>query len=172
MTYKPEASIYGLAPSDLDDLRLLVEPEAARKGLLLVWRNELRDRAPISVGSVRQATLNLLLNACAASPTGSDVTFAVRAENRELVVEIADSGPGLPPVLADYLRGRTDAAFSGGGLGLWIVRRLVAEEGGVIDVGAGATGGATIRVVWPFRSGRTDADAHAFATREDFAHAG
>jgi len=47
-----------------------IEPEAARKNIDLDWMNEIHGKLPVAVGSVRQATLNLLINACAATPAG------------------------------------------------------------------------------------------------------
>jgi signal transduction histidine kinase len=173
VTYKPEGVIYGLTSSELDDLRVLVEPEVARRGLCLEWCNALSGTSPVSVGSVRQATLNLLLNACAATPSGGKVGFAAGIEREAVVVEITDAGAGLAPVLAAYLTGETNAAeFPGSGLGLWVVRRLVSDEGGVITVGTGEKSGATVRVVWPFRSERVKADRDAPGIGEEFAHAG
>jgi signal transduction histidine kinase len=173
VTYKPEGLIYGLTPSDLDDLRALVEPEVARKGIFLEWRNELRANSPVSVGSVRQATLNLLLNACAATPCGGKVTFIAKAENQAVVVEIDDGGPGLTPTLADSLTGQGNSeAVPGAGLGLWIVRRLATDEGGAITVASGPSGGAAIRVVWPFKGDGVTTVAEITAAEGSFVHAG
>jgi len=127
----------------------------------------------VSVGSIRQATLNLLLNACAATASGGRIQFLAKIEGDAVIVEITDPGPGLPPAFADYLSGETDTgAFPANGLGLWIVRRLVSDEGGAITVASQASCGTTIRVVWPFRNDRVKADGDALATREEFAHAG
>jgi signal transduction histidine kinase len=157
VTYRPESFTYGLAPADMDDLRILVEPEALHKNLILQWRNEVLEKLPVAVGSVRQAILNLLLNACAASPPGGKVNFLAKVENEELVVEVGDTGPGLPSPLAAYLMGEGDAAtLPGNGLGLWIVRRLVGNERGTITVSSVATQGTTIRIAWPFRKDRAD----------------
>jgi signal transduction histidine kinase len=173
VTYRPEGFCYGLAPADVDDLRMLVEPEAARKNLVLEWRNEVADRLPLAAGSVRQATLNLLLNACAASPPGGKVDLLAKVKNEALVVEIADAGPGLPSALAAYLVGEGEAAtLPGDGLGLWIVRRLVGGERGSIEVVSAATQGTTVRVTWPFSEDPAAKDGDLPATAEDFAHAG
>jgi signal transduction histidine kinase len=173
VTYRPEGFSYGLAPADVDDLRMLVEPEAARKNLVLEWRNEVVDKLPLAVGSVRQATLNLLLNACAASPPGGKVDFLAKVENEALVVEIGDAGPGLPSALAAYLMGEGEAAtLPGDGLGLWIVRRLVGGERGSIEVASTATQGTTVRVSWPFSKDPAAKDGGLPAIAEDFVHAG
>ena len=67
---------------------------------------------PVAVGSVRQATLNLLINACAATPSGGAVSLQAVAENGSLVIEVGDEGPGLPPALADYLTAKPSQPVS------------------------------------------------------------
>jgi signal transduction histidine kinase len=153
--YRREASNKPAKAADIDDLRLLIAPEAARKNISLDWINEVQGPLPVAAGSLRQATLNLLLNACAATPSGGTVRLLAVAENSALVVEIGDGGPGLPAPLAKYLAAEPDGAMSSGqGLGLWIVRRLVADERGSIHVGRGGNLGTLIRVRWPFQSDR------------------
>jgi signal transduction histidine kinase len=166
--YRSEGSLLGLAPSDLDDLRVLVEPEVARKAVHLEWRNNLDVSTPVAAGSVRQATLNLLLNACAATRSGGKISFASRIEGDSVVVVVADTGPGLAPALADYLTQGADAGVvPADGLGLWIVRRLVVDQGGVIAVSCGPIG-TSIRVAWPFRTERLG--GYAPAARKELAH--
>jgi signal transduction histidine kinase len=173
VTYRTEGFSYGLAPADVDDLRMLVEPEATRKNIVLEWRNEVLDKLPLAVGSVRQATLNLLLNACAASPPGGKVDFLAKVQNEALVVEVADAGPGLPPALAAYLMGEGEAAtLPGNGLGLWIVRRLVGSERGSIKVASTAIQGTIVRVTWPFRKDTAAKDGEMPAIGEEIVHAG
>src|SRR5579863_8798398 len=101
--YRKDDSKRSLDAADIDDLRLLIEPEAERKKLKLEWVNELRERAPVPAGSVRQATLNLLLNACAASPVGAVVRLHAAADAAGLVITVGDRGPGLPSDLAAHL---------------------------------------------------------------------
>jgi signal transduction histidine kinase len=165
VTYRPEASALALVSSDLDDLRVLVEPEIARKALFLDWRNALDGPIPVAAGSVRQASLNLLLNACAATPSGGAVSFESRIEGDALVIEIADTGPGLAPALADYLtrEGETGVAPADG-LGLWIVRRLVVDQAGAIKVSREANR-TTIHVAWPIGAAGLEGNA-AIALRE------
>jgi signal transduction histidine kinase len=149
VTYRRGAD-HSLRAVDIDDLRLLIEPEAARKRVKLTWVNDARGSLPIAAENVRQVILNLLINACAATPEGGSVELRAHVSESALTVEIADQGQGLPDSCAKYLVGRSDEA-PGPGLGLWIVRRLVADEGGEISV-AEANGLATVvRVVWPFR---------------------
>jgi signal transduction histidine kinase len=150
--YRREASIHSARASDIDDLRLLIEPEAARKNISLDWLNEVHGQLPVAAGSVRQATLNLLINACAATPYGGTVKLRAIAENNSLVIEVGDEGPGLPTALAQYLVATSDEAVpAGSGLGLWIVRRLVSDQRGSIRVDREGNLRTLIRVTWPFR---------------------
>ncbi len=69
-TYRPERSQRPLTADDFDDVRLLLKPELRRKRQQLDWDvswNGARE-LPIRGGPVRQAVLNLLLNASAVTP--------------------------------------------------------------------------------------------------------
>jgi signal transduction histidine kinase len=149
--YRPGAQRYSLRPTDIDDLRVLIEPEATSKDVGLNWSNEIQGELRVAVGSVRQATLNLLINACAAAPSHGTVSMRAFAESNALVIEVADDGPGLAANKAAYLMvGGDPPPPTWDGLGLWIVRRLVAEESGSIRATEGAGSGTLIRVSWPF----------------------
>ena len=94
-----------------------------------------RARFPSPAKACRQVTLNLLINACAASPEGGAVSLRAYLTERALTIEVGDQGSGLPSRLAKYLVGQSEEAPGvGSGLGLWIVRRLVADQGGAIRV--------------------------------------
>jgi signal transduction histidine kinase len=152
VTYRRGVADNSLRPVDIDDLRLLIEPEASRKRLQIAWVNDLCGVSPVVVESVRQVVLNLLINACAATPEGGTVHLRARAAESSLTIEVGDQGPGLPVDLADYLVGHSDEAPSTGrGLGLWIVRRLVADEDGEIRVIQENGLSTLIRVTWPLR---------------------
>ena len=75
-----------LTAADLDDLRILIEPELARRQLTLLWQCEIDGTADIAATETRQIALNLLLNACEASPPGTKVGFRAW-------VEIGDGDP-------------------------------------------------------------------------------
>jgi len=94
--------------------------------------------APVSVdeGLLQQVLVNLLLNACDASPSGASVRLEVMSEEGALVFDVVDEGSGIAP----EVRARifepfvTTKAESGGtGLGLAMVKRVVAELGGTVS---------------------------------------
>ncbi len=130
----------------LDDLKYLAGPEAARRGVLLEWRNTV-DAAPLVDGTaVRQAVLNLVLNAVAASPPGRTVCVHAELRGPRLVVTVADEGPGLPPAMAAILDMPTAMPPAGSrGLGLWTAARAARSLDGRIRRQAGF--GGTILVL-------------------------
>lgn len=128
-----------LTAGDLEDLRKLIAPEVARRGLQLSWHGTIDGTLNVSATEVRQIALNLLLNACEASPAGGQVGFAVSTANStqpsqqpELRLEVTDAGPGLPrsAVAALTELGALDSGDPPHGLGIRVVRDLVRSLGG------------------------------------------
>jgi len=131
-TYRGARNSRDLVRADLDDLRLLLGPELKRRSLALSWDNRFDGALQVPAGPVRDIALNLLLNACEASPEGSNVFFRAEVLHTDLVLVVGDEGPGLPPHIRDYLlRAQRDTAPVNrrAGLGLWIVKRLCTEIG-------------------------------------------
>jgi two-component system sensor histidine kinase BaeS len=87
---------------------------------------------------------------------GDQVTVRVGATGDRAVVEVADTGPGIPaddlPHVFDRLwRGRASSATSGSGIGLAVVRELVTAHGGTVTAASPAGGGATFTIRLPVR---------------------
>ena len=147
VSYRTGGECRPLLPADLDDLRLLMSPETDRRAITLGWTCELTTSVPVDATKVRQVLLNLLLNACAASPNGSVVLFSARQAANSLVTAIDDSGPGLPPEAERFLVSPDEPQSPyepQAGLGLWQIRRLVAEMRGEMAIEPSALGGTRI----------------------------
>jgi signal transduction histidine kinase len=84
---------------------------------------------------MRQAFLNLLLNAMQAMPSGGTVRISIRREQRSAIVEIADTGVGISAVLLPRI---FDLYFTtkprGSGIGLAMTYRIVQLHGGAMEV--------------------------------------
>jgi signal transduction histidine kinase len=116
---------------------------------------------------LRQALLNILGNARHVTQPGGQVRVATRAGlGGEVVVEIADTGPGIP---ADSIEKIFEPFFSkragGTGLGLAIARQMVDNHNGHIEVDSQVGKGTTFRIRLPRRHSRAGTAAGAKASR-------
>ncbi|MBO1073631.1 ATP-binding protein [Roseomonas marmotae] len=136
-TYRQNDERRPLSAEDLEDLRLLVMPEARRGQVGLDWHVSLPEPFPTDALRLRQLLLNLLLNAVAATPPGRQVRLRVdRATDTRLTICVEDEAGGLPAEAEQRLAGSgTDAAGgTSGGLGLEIAAQLAASLGARIGV--------------------------------------
>ncbi len=148
-----------------------MSPRLLAKHLKLEWINDIHGRLPVLAGSVRQATLNLLLNACAASQVRGVVQLRATSDATALTIAVGDEGPGIPAVLVDYLIAQTPVALpANDGLGLWIVRRLVFDEGGSIHLLQERSFNTIVQVMWPYREEYKSRNDEEPVAAEDLAH--
>ncbi|MET9361399.1 ATP-binding protein [Streptomyces sp. NPDC006632] len=99
---------------------------------------------------------NLLDNAvdAAQGSAAAEVAVTLTAEDGDLVVRVADSGPGIGPGAAEAVFERGWSTKSPGrGLGLALVRLTAARHGGTIALGQGPYGGAEFTVRLPLEQG-------------------
>ncbi|MGO8972190.1 MAG: sensor histidine kinase, partial [Steroidobacteraceae bacterium] len=160
VTYKGGSDTSLLTPTELDDLPFLVQHETGVRRLRLDWRNRVSEPLAIDGPAVRQITLNLLLNACAASPFGGAVAVEASRSDGALRIAVSDEGPGLPQDMAALLTsaGRIAApSRESKGLGLWTTGNLIKRLNGVAAVERRETG-TRIVVTLPIK---TEAARHA-----------
>lgn len=133
----------------LQNRRVRVEPEfAASIPLIQADRQQLR-----------QVFLNLFTNASDAMPGGGRLVPRVRrgllrGDEPAVVVEVADSGVGIPPELLSRVFEpffTTKEEGKGTGLGLAICRRIVEQHHGTLEVESLVGKGTTVRLTLPVR---------------------
>jgi two-component system OmpR family sensor kinase len=117
------------------------------------------DTAPIVAGDearLRQVVSNLVTNAVAHTPPGTEIAVRVGARDGHAVLEVVDHGPGLSEADAERIFERfyradpsRTRASGGSGLGLSIVAALVAAHAGTVRVSETPGGGATFVVLLP-----------------------
>jgi cell cycle sensor histidine kinase DivJ len=168
-----EAGHYGLAfePVALQalvhDCCAVVALRAEQAGVALM--TDLPDDIPEIIAdrrACRQMLLNLLSNAVKFTPRGGEVGVEVRREGDNLAISIRDTGIGVAE--EDLLRlgapfyrgaGRSRPEEKGSGLGLSVVRGLVALHRGSIRIGSAPGNGTVVRITLPIDGHRDDSKA-------------
>jgi signal transduction histidine kinase len=145
------------APTDVRDL---AETQLTRIGdledVLFEW--DFPDDLPtayVDPGQMGQVIQNLMMNAKQAvvESGGGTVTVRARDEDSHVVVEVADTGPGVPPNVAEVIFEPLFTTKARGiGLGLSVSRSLVEANGGRLWLVSRPDRGATFAVRLPARA--------------------
>jgi signal transduction histidine kinase/HAMP domain-containing protein len=134
-----------------EEILPIVRPQAQRSGVELIVASE---RAPDVHGDpamLRQAFLNLALNACQAMPNGGTLRITCEGlRDRKVSISFADTGVGIKP---EHLQRIFDLYFTtkekGSGIGLSMVYRTVQMHDGEIEVQSTPGSGTTFRILLP-----------------------
>jgi two-component system sensor histidine kinase HydH len=103
---------------------------------------------------IKQAVLNLLLNAIHASPRFGEIVVAVHKDDEQICVEVQDEGPGLDSASVGRIFDPFFTTKEGGtGLGLSVVHQIVQQHGGSITAKAMVPKGARFQMLLPCRQG-------------------
>lgn len=138
---------------------LFLQADFRRTGVqLAVDLEPLLPSVEVDESQLRQAIMNILVNARQVLKQGGVVTLASRAgAGGEVVVEIRDDGPGIPPENRDKIFEPFFSKRAGGtGLGLAIARQMVEAHGGTIQVDSEIGKGTTFRIRLPRRHSRAE----------------
>jgi len=125
---------------EIDDRDMLVETDLDPSAPPL-----LLDR-----DQIKQAFYNLIKNAVQAMKTGGILRIASERNDTHLVLSFVDNGSGIPSdritrIFEPYYTTKA----SGTGLGLLIVRRIVRDHGGEMQIESHEGRGTTVRILLP-----------------------
>jgi signal transduction histidine kinase/putative methionine-R-sulfoxide reductase with GAF domain len=145
-----------------DQIAEQLQAETAGTNVRLVVNLADRSTARFDEGKVTRAIHNLARNAIEAmGPEGGTLTLSLSRRNRsdgrkpDVVIEVADTGPGIPKEIEGKLfESFVTAGKKGTGLGLAIVKKIALEHGGSVGVRS-ERGGSTFTVVLPQDEART-----------------
>jgi two-component system sensor histidine kinase AtoS len=142
------------APADLnhlleESLLLATKP----RGKQIIFTRQLAPDLPLlelDSGQIKQVILNLLMNAIQAIEQAGEITLATRCENGEVILEIADTGCGIPAkdlerIFAPFFSSKP----SGTGLGLPVAQRIVESHHGKLELANRAEVGTVARLRLP-----------------------
>jgi two-component system sensor histidine kinase KdpD len=159
---KPEKEWYAL-PALIRDVLGQLEPLLHGRVVQTCLPDDL---PPVKMDylQIDQVLTNLLENAVRYTPAGSPIEISAEVQDGQLLVSVADRGPGIPPaelerIFDKFYRVRTlQRDTSGSGLGLAVSRGLVEAHGGRIWAENREGGGAVFRFTLPL--GNTEGQQH------------
>ena len=107
---------------------------------------------------IERAVLILVENAAKYGPPGGQITLSSSTNRGELLIEVADQGPGIPPeelprVFERYYRGMGSSEERGSGLGLAIVETIAKAHRGSVEAESNLGEGTRMRLRLPLPSG-------------------
>jgi two-component system, NtrC family, sensor histidine kinase GlrK len=158
-----QAKSVGLEVSEFK-LRPLIKSVLENQQLTLVAQRvrldvQVEDLTPVADRSkVRLILDNLLSNAVKFTPRGGTISMHARSERDQLVMDVIDSGPGIPAeernrIFEAFYQGKSPQGghVKGTGIGLSVVTEFVNAHGGSIEILEAKSGGAHFRVRLPLR---------------------
>jgi signal transduction histidine kinase len=139
----------------LEETARFYQVQAEQRGITL--SSDCRARVPLVFGQpekLRSILTNLLSNAIKYTPPGGRVDLVLKEEEREVAIEVSDTGIGIPPeeqksLFTEFFRASNARSSGqiGTGLGLVIVKTTVEQMGGTIEVQSAPGRGSTFRVL-------------------------
>jgi len=134
------------------ELSLLLETRAADAGVTIEVRGSRELSLDADAKKLRQALLNLVLNAMQASSRGATVTLEIAKScgDGAAVLRVMDRGSGMTPDVLDRIRKPYYTTKEGGsGLGIAIARGIIEQHGGTLRFESTSGRGTTATVILP-----------------------
>ncbi|UCC89194.1 MAG: GAF domain-containing protein [Anaerolineales bacterium] len=117
-------------------------------------------KVPGDIESLRRVLDNLLGNALKFTPPGGQITVRLWAEGPAVMLEVADTGIGIPPDQLERIferfyqvDGSTTRRYGGTGLGLALVKEIIEAHGGKVGVESNEGRGSTFTLTFPIAGG-------------------
>jgi signal transduction histidine kinase len=121
----------------------LIGPQADQQHVEITVRRAERalPRVPLDVEKFKQAVLNLVINALDVMPDGGGLVLGTSAGDGELLVEVSDTGPGIPKeIRGEVFKPYFTTKSQGTGMGLALTEKLIGQHGGRIEFRTGPLG--------------------------------
>ncbi|MFZ5906669.1 MAG: PAS domain S-box protein [Nitrospirota bacterium] len=147
-TEKKESDLNAMLDKTLE----LIGFQGRLKNVEVVRHYTERVSVRVNEGEMRQVLLSLIANALDSMEDRGTLTLSTGIRDQAALIEIADTGPGIPPELVNkifdpFFTTRSDRG--GTGLGLSIAKKILDDSGGTLDVQTGGGHGVTFRIVIP-----------------------
>jgi PAS domain S-box-containing protein len=133
-----------------------LQPVGDERGVALALEAEETPLVHVDQSAIRQAVDNLLSNGVKFTPKGGRVTLRVGTRDGAVLLEVADTGIGVPEaeqarLFERFFRASNALAHAipGTGLGLAIVKEIANAHGGTVEFESTVGKGTTFRIVLP-----------------------
>jgi signal transduction histidine kinase len=132
----------------IDAVSEAVRPIAERQGVRIVNEASIGLQIPLVRSRMERVFLNLIANALEAMPHGGEIRIGARQRDNGVLIEVEDTGPGIPRAIQDRLFEPfvTAGKVDGLGLGLALSRQTVLDHGGDMWIEPAAGAHFTIRL--------------------------
>ena len=129
-----------------------ISPKAESKQIQIIY-TPVSCKAKFDNKWTQEAVFNILDNAVKYSPEASEITVSVKEFEMFVCISVADHGIGiaedeLPRIFGRFYRGRIVAEQSGVGIGLYLSRQIIEEQGGYITAESNS-GGSGFKIYLP-----------------------
>jgi len=135
------------------ELGVLLETRAEEAGVTIATGGDEALVLDADPRKLRQALLNVVLNAIQASPRGSHVQLTVARDCEGSRITVRDEGVGMTPDVLERIRKPYFTTKEGGtGLGLAVARGLIEQHGGTLEFKSTPRAGTTVTVLLPMKA--------------------
>ncbi|HTB79077.1 MAG TPA: HAMP domain-containing sensor histidine kinase [Polyangiaceae bacterium] len=135
------------------ELGVLLETRAEEAGVTIETGGDEALVLDADPRKLRQALLNIVLNAIQASPRGSSVRLTVARDCEGSRITVRDEGVGMTPDVLERIRKPYFTTKEGGtGLGLAVARGLVEQHGGSLEFKSAPRTGTTVTILLPMKA--------------------
>jgi signal transduction histidine kinase len=154
---RPQLKTTLRSPSEAVDLSLqLLKHRFESHGIKVrLLRDDPLPPVHLDVEQLKEALVNILMNACDAMRNGGIITVreehgVMEPHGKVVIIRIGDTGPGIPKVIIDSIfEPFYSTKEEGSGLGLAIAKRIAEEHGGWLHANSEEGSGATFVIALP-----------------------
>ncbi|MDP6939443.1 MAG: ATP-binding protein [Planctomycetota bacterium] len=134
-----------------------IDSAAETAGINIRWYDRSGEDAQVDCmgNELRQIVSNLILNGMDAMPDGGMLDISTKRGGDRFMLTVTDNGKGMTPTEAGqcfdplFSTKQVGAGYGGSGIGLTIVKQIVCDQGGSIQVDSELGAGTTMRVELP-----------------------
>lgn len=154
--YPVESDIVEICRKAVEELRPHAEKKKIKIELIADHKNT--PLVPVDVGHTEESIVNLIENAIHYTPKDGKITVTVSLNSEGVVVEVADTGIGIPEedkakIFGRFFRAKNavESGEHGSGLGLFIVKRIIEKHGGRVWFESEENKGSKFFMLFPLK---------------------